>query len=1065
MKHVSHILLIVLTLLYSKSAYEKEDFKNGYRADKTFDKSLKQNVNYQNRVHRAGIFWMNITNFGMFGNSWGLTDPCTGREAVSGDMPGQSGIAYLSEGSLWFGGYLDSAQVSVNSTNATIFQGPLVSTGSGVYEYTNELLPINFDEDPSGAILGNIKETSNKEGRLNCLFEDVYDPAASAEEQFTTMYTDKYPNASYSYYDKRSHIPLGVEVKQKSYSWSYKFAENFIILDYTLYNRNSDQKDIYDFFMGVYIDTDIGRKYAAYNADDICGFIQKWEGYIDPATGEQKTVNLNFAWSADNDGREMIRYVPGGPLKDPGPGSPLTGATGVATLRVLRNPNPNLKYSFNYFSSYIYDEKYDWGPRWKTGLHSDWQYDLTKLQKGYDDTNYDSLATSYWHEYFSGGITEGTPIGDRGRYMVMSNDEYDYDLTSAREVYLGIYEDPPSLIGTSFAQADKWQPWIMFGEEQPGEVADGDITDLNDKANGIDQKYILSFGPLGDESYVNLAVDSDHDSLQTADDTINKKVWKFAYGDSLKLTLAFIVSEDFHTSVDETARYPNPDELHLWQGVDTSFFENGWYDAYFNVVWAERVYDQPMYDTPVTINGETKTDGWFGEDIGADGIYADIVKDPICWWTNSVYQGIDEGEGDFKLTEFTNEFVDNYGHTATSEDDLLPYGREQAENDYGITGSRDTGEGFGLMVKYPKSDGLVPQGTWVRYGYGNGVLDVGDGVPDYKAPPPPPSPKIKISYQNTDVTVEWSSHEFYEIDDKTVFSGPEHVIDSFSGRRDFEGYQILLSKTKEKSDFEEIYTVDKMNYTYENVVNTGEYLKIPVPLDTLLAHPDDYPSMLTYAGKIWQLIPFKENNSLTEYHEKQDAYTYTATKDSIELDTPEGTKTEIFYNYKFTLHNKLYGMENYIAVTASDQGDPITDTASMKSNPLDNCVSILPSKVDYTSDVIVFPNPYRDDVNYEKLRWENTDGDQWGEQDRRIMFMNIPERCVIRIYTLAGDLCKTIAHNGNAVSGIPYQQGVNGAYWNFVTENQQAVVSGIYLFSVQDVDSDFEFVGKFVIIK
>nr|MDA3837854.1 hypothetical protein [Candidatus Delongbacteria bacterium] len=81
------------------------------------------------------------------------------------------------------------------------------------------------------------------------------------------------------------------------------------------------------------------------------------------------------------------------------------------------------------------------------------------------------------------------------------------------------------------------------------------------------------------------------------------------------------------------------------------------------------------------------------------------------------------------------------------------------------------------------------------------------------------------------------------------------------------------------------------------------------------------------------------------------------------------------------------------------------------------------------------------------------------------MFMNLPVRCVLRIYTLAGDLVKTIAHNGNAATGTVNKMGLNGAYWNLVSENNQASVSGIYLFSVHDVDSDYEFVGKFVVIK
>ncbi|MBN2789659.1 MAG: hypothetical protein JXR69_05680, partial [Candidatus Delongbacteria bacterium] len=194
-------------------------------------------------------------------------------------------------------------------------------------------------------------------------------------------------------------------------------------------------------------------------------------------------------------------------------------------------------------------------------------------------------------------------------------------------------------------------------------------------------------------------------------------------------------------------------------------------------------------------------------------------------------------------------------------------------------------------------------------------------------------------------------------------------------------------------------------------------------------------------------------------------YDYTVTQDSIEIETYDSTRTVVFYNYKFVLHNKNYGKENYIAVTAIDHGDPITETPSMQSDPRSNAVSIIPSKLTYTSDIVVFPNPYRDDVDYQALDWENIDGGTWFEKDRKIMFMNLPKRCILKIYTLAGDLVKTITHNGNAATGTPYQQGVYGAYWNFITENNQAAVSGIYLFSVQDVDSDFEYVGKFVIIK
>ncbi|MCK4979760.1 MAG: hypothetical protein KAS62_05150, partial [Candidatus Delongbacteria bacterium] len=398
-KKVFYTIVLFSTLVFGLAHNSELPSKNGDAQTEITSKAIRPTMEY--RVHRAGLLWLNTSNTGWFGDPWiYLDDPCTGKPVVMGEMPGGSGVNFIWVGALWCGGYLDSVEVDVDGTKATVFRGPLVSTSYEGWKgnpMPREMWPVKFDEDESGSTLGHIRETSNVEGRINCLFEDIYDPSATAEEQFNVMYTDKYvernPYTGQDDYDLRDHIPLGLEIRQKSYAWSYEYAQKFVIIDYTLYNRNENGKDIYDFFMGMYVDSDIGMLGGDWDwrhADDLCGFIQKWDNYIDPATGEQKTVDLNFAWSADNDGRNYTGdyYNP----NEPGATSPLDGATGVATLRVLRNPNPSLRYSFNIF---VYDsdnESLDWGPHWKTGMHSEWLYDLTPFQKGYDDTNYDGLV-------------------------------------------------------------------------------------------------------------------------------------------------------------------------------------------------------------------------------------------------------------------------------------------------------------------------------------------------------------------------------------------------------------------------------------------------------------------------------------------------------------------------------------------------------------------------------------------------------------------------------------------------------------------------------------------------
>jgi hypothetical protein len=1070
MKKIITYLLILSTLpLLSRPMF---DFKG---LEKSIPDSVKNpKAVYrpypENRVHRAGDLYMNITNFGQIGTNYFMhssVDPCTGNPASSAEMPGGSKIEYLYVASVLFGGYLESTDVMIGGIYSKQFLGPLVSTAfEGHISVAEELQPYYFDEEPSGIILGRITETSGTIGKLNCLLEEVYDPKATADEQFTTRYTDKGTDLNtWDSFDGRSHIPLGIEVKQTSYAWPYDYAKKFIIVDYTLYNRNKDQKDIYDFFMGLYVDSDVNNKKVELygHGDDLCGYIDKWDGYVDPATGELKSVDMNMIWTADNDGREY-RTDPetGTVIEDSGAGDPLDGATGVFSIRVLRNPNPTLRYSFNWWNSGWWNESLDWGPRRQTGLHADWQYDLTPAQKGYDDTNYDNW---FWNETMPmyGGRTEGTPIGDTGKYMVMSNDEFDYNLTSIREVHLGMQTQAD---GTPIPQAGKWQKYTTLETlGQPGfasDIIDGTIENLNDIANGVDQRYQLSFGPLGYESYVNVATDLDHDG--EIDSYIpNKKVWKFAYGDSLKLTLAYMVSENFHTSMQQDPNYRDAATVDLTDGLDISLYDQGWYDAFYNVVWAERVYDTPLFDTPVTRWGETKKDGWYGEDVGKDGLFGDLVGDAYCWWFEEAYPGPDTGEGDFEWTTFTTPMTDIDGFTSTNEDNLLPFGRRNETDDYGQTGNSTDGEGYGYMVKYDKLNGVFPQGTWVRYGYDNDRLDAGDGVPDFTGPLPPPSPKITVTELDNEITVEWTSHEFYTKDDGSIgVAGPEFTYDTYTRLHDFEGYNIELSPDRQLKNFTTIFSVDLMNYSYQNVADPKDYLDNPVSADSIQAFPENYPFIVTSGAKIYKLVPFGDNRDLAQDHQVGEDMLFTC----ITAQSPYPEWGDIRY-YKFVLRNQTLAQHKFIAVTASDYGVPKVGVDGLKSSPESNARATVTSTLSKTDGVAVVPNPYRGDVDYAEMGWEVIDGKYtYQEEYRKIAFLNIPEKCVIRIYTLAGDLVKVILHNGSSKWDTPYWYGKNGAYWNLISDNNQAAVSGIYLFSVQDAEKKKDdFVGKFVIIK
>jgi hypothetical protein len=98
--------------------------------------------------------------------------------------------------------------------------------------------------------------------------------------------------------------------------------------------------------------------------------------------------------------------------------------------------------------------------------------------------------------------------------------------------------------------------------------------------------------------------------------------------------------------------------------------------------------------------------------------------------------------------------------------------------------------------------------------------------------------------------------------------------------------------------------------------------------------------------------------------------------------------------------------------------------------------------------VRVIPNPY----NYNSVNLYQ------GERDK-VLFVNLPPIATIRIYTLSGDLVRTIEHTD--LSG--------DEPWDLVTSYNQLVRSGLYVYHVEGKDetgnSVGDYVGKIVIVR
>ncbi|GAB4168558.1 MAG: hypothetical protein Kow00108_01690 [Calditrichia bacterium] len=120
-----------------------------------------------------------------------------------------------------------------------------------------------------------------------------------------------------------------------------------------------------------------------------------------------------------------------------------------------------------------------------------------------------------------------------------------------------------------------------------------------------------------------------------------------------------------------------------------------------------------------------------------------------------------------------------------------------------------------------------------------------------------------------------------------------------------------------------------------------------------------------------------------------------------------------------------------------------------------NAVMISPQTMASTTKkeldrIKVVPNPFVVSAQWDTERLGNA---ALGEPVRNIAFTHLPERCKIYIYSIDGDLIKTIDHYSS-----------NGREeWNLLTSENRPVVSGIYFYHVKSDLGDKT--GRFAIIR
>ena len=180
----------------------------------------------------------------------------------------------------------------------------------------------------------------------------------------------------------------------------------------------------------------------------------------------------------------------------------------------------------------------------------------------------------------------------------------------------------------------------------------------------------------------------------------------------------------------------------------------------------------------------------------------------------------------------------------------------------------------------------------------------------------------------------------------------------------------------------------------------------------------------------------------------------------------------IWTHYRYRINGLKTGFRYFVAVTSFDTGDDQIE--SLESGVTQNQVLTVPAPSSAQvagRGVTVFPNPYHGEAAWDAGRLV---------RDHFLWFANLPRRCSIQIFSLAGDQVKAIDFDGDTYRG----EGARGLFnpatelgvdppllsgtvyaWNLITERGQAIASGLYLFSVTDRATGAVQRGKFLVVK
>jgi len=228
----------------------------------------------------VGLLGVTITNLGYIGNGFESPRP-------SGEYPIFSNVEHLFLGGIWIGAETVEGErlVSTGAQDAST-----LSAGEETREF-NDLTEAEFQ----------VQVWSNRQN------DDNYSPKAISTQHIEVAFDDFRA-------DVTNHTPIGLQVILRALAWSDPFADDFVILDYSIINVSGTE--LSNLYIGMWNDTTVGNtdQNNPYDPQAPVG----WNYYDDMngGWGPPDWVPENYAvdgddkiwmmWERDDDGDEGL---------------------------------------------------------------------------------------------------------------------------------------------------------------------------------------------------------------------------------------------------------------------------------------------------------------------------------------------------------------------------------------------------------------------------------------------------------------------------------------------------------------------------------------------------------------------------------------------------------------------------------------------------------------------------------------------------------------------------------------------------------------------------------------